>query len=188
MVAVVPPEKSRKSRGEWINAALDSLAEGGLDQVRVEPLAARLGVTKGSFYWHFPRREDLVEAMLDAWESAGTQAIIEEVDKDGGTAEDRLRRLWRRTTREKGLVVEMAIRDLARRDGAVLERVRRVDDRRVAYLRAQFLALGLDPAIAEARSLLVYSLLIGNRFIEASHGRTSRAKVLERAIGELLRH
>lgn len=184
----VATDKARKGRGDWINAALAALAAGGLEEVRVEPLASRLGVTKGSFYWHFERREDLVAAMLDAWERAGTQAIIDEVEARGGGAEERLRRLWRRTSGEDGLVVEMAIRDLARRDAGVLERVRRVDDRRVAYLRARFLELGLEPAVAEARSLLLYSLLIGNRFIEASHGRSTRARVIERALSDLLRH
>ncbi len=180
-------DKPRKNRADWINAALGALAEGGVECVRVEPIAERLGVTKGSFYWHFSRREDLLEAMLDAWERAGTDAIIEEVDARGGSAEDRLRRLWRRTSGEDGLEVEMAVRDLARRDPAVHARVRRVDDRRVAYLRGRFLELGLDPALAEARSLLVYSLLLGNHFIEASHGRLSRGRVIERALAEILR-
>jgi len=182
-----PKEKPRRGREDWVAAALDALTEGGLEQVRVEPLAARLGVTKGSFYWHFSRREDLVAAMLDFWEEAGTSAIIAEIGARGGTPEERLWALWRRTSRDPRLETEMAIRDLARRDRDVRARVRRVDDRRVAYLRALFLEVGLNAPSAEARSLLLYSLLLGNPFIEASHGRVSRARVLERAVGELLR-
>jgi AcrR family transcriptional regulator len=183
----MPKEKPRRGRAHWVEAALEALTEGGLELVRVEPLAVRLGVTKGSFYWHFSRREELVAAMLDAWEEAGTNAIIAEIDARGGGPEERLRALWRRTSGEPRLETEMAIRDLARRDPEVRERVRRVDDRRVAYLRALFLELGLDAPSAEARSLLLYSLLLGNPFIEASHGRTSRVRVLERAVAELLR-
>jgi AcrR family transcriptional regulator len=183
----MPKEKPRRGREDWVAAALQALTRGGLEQVRVEPLAARLGVTKGSFYWHFSRRADLIGAMLDAWENAGTDAIIAEIDARGGAPEERLWALWRRTSGDPRLETEMAIRDLARRDPDVRARLRRVDDRRVAYLRALFLELGLDAPSAEARSLLFYSLLLGNPFIEASHGRASRTRVLERAVGELVR-
>jgi AcrR family transcriptional regulator len=183
----MPKEKPRRGPGDWVRAGFEALTEGGLEQVRVEPLAVRLGVTKGSFYWHFARREDLIEAMLEAWEESGTNAIIAEIDAGGGTPEERLWALWRRTHGDERLETEMAIRDLARRDAEVRARVRRVDDRRVAYLRALFLELGLDAPSAEARSLLLYSLLLGNPFIEASHGKSSRARVLERAVAELVR-
>ena len=65
-----PSRRTRPTRldaAAWIAAAFDALADGGIDAVRVEPLAKALGITKGSFYWHFADRRALLDAMLDAW-------------------------------------------------------------------------------------------------------------------------
>src|SRR4029450_2004551 len=72
--------RTRLSRQDWADAALEAIAEGGLAAVAVVPLAERLGATKGSFYWHFPSREALIEAALAAWEQTTTSAGIGEVD------------------------------------------------------------------------------------------------------------
>ncbi len=179
----------RRSRDDWIRAATVALRDGGVDALRVEPLAVALGVTKGSFYWHFASRDALLEAVLDTWEEVGTGAIIVAVDAEAEDDPERsLRALWRRTHElSSEMRAELAIRDLAQRDEAVRDRVRRVDDRRMAYLRRQYRRLGLPAGLAEARAMLTYSLLFGNVLVEATHGRTSRARVLQRAIDDLLR-
>jgi AcrR family transcriptional regulator len=179
----------RRTREDWVHAALEVLRDDGLDGVRVERLAVRLGVTKGSFYWHFETREQLLTAALDRWVELGTEAIIQHVETLQAGAEAKLRELWRRTVHDanQDLRVELAIRDLGQRDTAVRERVRQVDERRMAYLCALFRELGLTPEHAQARSLTVYSLLIGNYFIAARHGRLTRARVLELATDELFR-
>jgi len=82
---------------------------------------------------------------------------------------------------------ELAIRELGQRDAAIHERVRHVDERRMEFLRGLFRGMGLSLSEAEVRSLLVYSLLIGDHFIAADHGRMSRAKVLSLALDDLLR-
>src|SRR5688572_23444507 len=71
----VPP-KQNLSAGTWAAAALDAMAAGGVDAVAVEPLARSLGVTKGSFYWHFANREALIKAALDLWEQRETVDVI----------------------------------------------------------------------------------------------------------------
>jgi len=178
---------ARRSREDWIRAATEALSEGGVDSVRVERLAKRLGVTKGSFYWHFGGRDDLMAAVLDAWEQRGTEAIIAAVDEEADDPELALRALWRRTHAMAPLMrSELALRDLAQRDPEVRERVRRVDQRRVGFLRKLFRRLGLPPALAEARTMATYSLLFGDVLIEATHGRTSRERVLENALDDLL--
>src|SRR3982751_5626655 len=90
--------KARLSAADWEQAALETLAESGLAAVAVEPLARRLGVTKGSFYWHFPTREALLKAALKRWENH-TEALFEEVEAIADPRE-RLRELFRRTGRE----------------------------------------------------------------------------------------
>ena len=82
--------------------------------------------------------------------------------------------------------VELAVRDWARRDPAVAPRVRRVDNRRMEYLRSLFAQLGLDADEVETRSLLVFSLFIGSYFIAAEHGGRSRSEVLVLALDRLL--
>lgn len=182
-------QSARRSREDWIRAALAVLRDEGIERVKVEPIAARLGVTKGSFYWHFASREALIEAALDTWVALGTESIIQAVAAGGDDAQTQLRSLWQRTLHDasEGLRTELAIRELGQRDPAVRERVRRVDERRMEFMRALFRKLGLSAAAAEARSFQIYSLLIGNYFIAAEHGRLSRAKVLALALEDLLR-
>jgi AcrR family transcriptional regulator len=177
----------RTPRAEWIRQGLRALAEGGPDAVRIEPLAKALGVTRGGFYWHFADRGALLEAMLDAWEQATTEEAAERLESGGGDAAARLRRLFALTS--PGVVqTDLAIRDWARHDEGVAERLRRIDNRRMDHLRALFGSLCADPGEVEARCLLAFSLLIGNHYIAADHGGRSRADVLELALGHLGAH
>ena len=75
---------TRTPRGRWIEEALRLLADGGPDAVRIEPLAKSLGVTRGGFYWHFEDRAALLREMLDTWERAATDEVIERVEHKGG--------------------------------------------------------------------------------------------------------
>jgi AcrR family transcriptional regulator len=173
---------TRTPRGRWVEEGLRALADGGPDAVRIEPLAQALGVTKGGFYWHFADRGALLGEVLDAWERANLEAVIERVERDGGDARARLRRLSALAfSHTEALRTDLAVRDWARRDPAVAERVRRVDNRRMEYLRGLFGAIDPDPEAVEARCLLVLTLWIGNHFLAADHEGRSRAEVLERA-------
>src|SRR5437660_5551983 len=67
---------------DWAEAALAAIARGGVDAVAVETVAAELGATKGSFYWHFKNRDALIQAALDLWEQRGTEAVIEEFERE----------------------------------------------------------------------------------------------------------
>jgi AcrR family transcriptional regulator len=176
----------RTPRGEWVAAALRALGSGGPDAVRIEALAASLGVTKGGFYWHFKNRQALIDEMLDAWERTAVDAAIERVESEPDTPpQDKFRQLV-------GLVpsldfdVELALRDWARRDVRVAERVRRVDNRRMDYMRSLFGEFSQGANDAEARSMLAFSLFIGSYFIAAEHGEKSREEVLQLAVERLL--
>ena len=83
---------TRTPRRSWIDQGLRALADGGPDAVRIEPLAKSLGVTRGGFYWHFADRDALLAEMLDTWERAATDEVIEQVERSGGDARTRLRR------------------------------------------------------------------------------------------------
>lgn len=175
---------TRTPRGKWIEQGLRALAAGGPDAVRIEPLAQALGVTRGGFYWHFDDRNALLEEMLDRWEQATTEEVAERLEREGGDVRVKLRRLLALTSTSV-LLTDLAVRDWARRDPAVAERLRRVDNRRMDHLRALFGTLCSDADDVEARCLLFFSLLIGNHSIAADHGPRSRADVLNLALTHL---
>jgi AcrR family transcriptional regulator len=177
----------RTPRGAWVHAALQALAAGGPDAVRIEALAVDLGVSKGGFYWHFADRQALLTEMLDSWEKAGTEDIIARVDSQPAEPRAKLQRLFELTSSPDGLAVELAVRDWSRRDRDVAERLRRVDNRRIGYIRSLFGQFCADENDVEVRSMLAYTLVIGSYFIAAQHGDKTRSQVLQLAIDRLLR-
>src|SRR5687767_13714680 len=121
---------ARTPRSTWIDEGLRVLAAGSPNSVRNESLARRLGVTNGGFYGYFDNRRALLDEMLDAWERAMIDEVIERVEGEGGDARAKLRRLFAlaSSSQARGLMrIELAVRDWARRDKTVAKRLRRVD-------------------------------------------------------------
>jgi AcrR family transcriptional regulator len=177
---------TRTPRTSWIQEGLRALGVGGPDAVRIEKLAQALGVTKGGFYWHFEDRPALLEEMLDAWERLVVDEVIERVESGGGDARAKLRRLSGLASSSRDLMkIELAVRDWARRDKAVAKRLRRIDNRRMEYMRSLFRAFCPDEDEVEVRCMLVFSVFIGNHFIAADHGARSRADVLKLVLRRL---
>lgn len=182
---------ARKTPPEaWVAAALTALAERGPDAIPIEALAASLGVTKGGFYGDFADRNALVERMLDTWERAVVDNVIYRIEHTDEDPRAKLRHLFHlagdHASAGHGLAVELAIRDWARRSPSVNTRLHRVDNRRMAYLRALFRQISIDDNDAEARSLLAFSLFVGNSLITAEHDGRSRREVVSFALDKLL--
>jgi len=178
----------RTPRQSWIEEGLRALGDGGPHAVRVEALATALGVSKGGFYWHFQNRPALLEEMLDRWEQLVVDEVIEQVESEGGDARDKLRRLFALATSsiDDLLKIELAIRDWGRRDKTVARRLRRVDNRRMDYMRSLFGEFCTDPDDVEARCVLAFSLYIGHHFIASDFRPRTRAEALELAATRLL--
>lgn len=172
----------RTPRASWIEEGLRALSTGGPQAVRVEALAQVLGVSKGGFYGYFDDRQALLEEMLDTWERRSTADVIERVEREGGDAKTKLRRAGALTFSDELLAIDLSVRDWARRDPAVAVRLRRVDNHRMNYLRAQFASFCTDADDVEARSTLAFALAIGNHFMAADHGVRSRTDALELAV------
>ncbi|WHT21367.1 TetR/AcrR family transcriptional regulator [Crossiella sp. CA-258035] len=155
------PAKIRKTRADWTTAALAALAEGGLAAVAIEPLAVRVGATKGSAYWHFANREALLVATLERWELEHTEAVIALAEQETDPAH-RLRLLFASVLdRPEGNAVELAL--LAAGDDPVIRPVLdRVTDRRIAYLSTLFAQCGFGKADARRRAVLAYSAYLGH--------------------------
>lgn len=150
----------RLDRVQWIDAALAALADGGLAAVAVEPLATGLRATKGSFYWHFANRADLVEATLRHWENVATAAPITELRAEPDPAA-RLRTLFDHVVRTRDTAaVELALLADAG-DPLVAATLRRVSQRRIAFLTECFRELGATPARARHRALAAYASYLG---------------------------
>lgn len=159
----VPPRK-RLSAQDWVEAACAALAEGGVTAVAVEPLATRLGTTKGSFYWHFAGRDDLLARSLEHWERTETDEVIALVEAQPDAAA-RLRTLlgvaMGGPRARAGASVELALQPAAEHPlvAPVLARVTR---RRLDYLTGLFGDLGFAPGEAARRSLLAYTAYLGH--------------------------
>lgn len=157
---------------DWVQTAYSAIAEGGVDAVAVEPLAKRLGVTKGSFYWHFKNRDALLEATLKRWEEEATEAVISAAELVADPRE-RLVGLAEEAFTGEGIVggvygrgvflgraFEQAVSDAA--DDRVVQPVlRRVTERRIDYLEECYRALEFPPDEARHRALLVYAAHVG---------------------------
>jgi len=123
--------------------------------------------------------------MLDSWEKAVAEDVIARVESRPADPRVKLQQLFELAP-TVDFAVELALRDWARRDSDVAERVRRVDNRRIEYLRSLFGQFCADENDVEARSMLAFSLFIGSYFIAAEHGDKTRSQVLQLAIDRLL--
>lgn len=171
----------RTPRQAWIDAGLSMLEHHGPDAVRVEALAAQLGVTRGGFYRQFRSRDELLEAMLDDWERRAVDDVREQVECEGGDPKRMIRRAGTLTFAEDLTPLDLAIRAWARRDPAVEARLRKVDNARMDYLRTLLRNSGVAPEDVEAVALLSFSMVIANRLIKAEHPGESRSDVLAHA-------
>lgn len=171
----------RTPREKWVEEGLRALAEGGVDAVRVEALAKALGVTKGGFYGYFPDRAALLTAMLDTWERESVDNVLDQIEREGGGVLDQFRLAGRLTFASDRIPIELAIRDWARRDSDVAERLRRVDNRRMQLSRDAISTFCTDPDEVEARCLLAFCLAIGRHLLAADHPARTRDQVVARA-------
>jgi AcrR family transcriptional regulator len=161
MVNIEPKvEKPRLSAEDWALAALDVIAEQGLAAVAVEPLARRLGVTKGSFYWHFPSREALLVAALQRWEKTEQEVVFGKMEAVSDPRL-RLRELFQVVAHEpKTHIIYSEL--LKALDHPVVKPVLgRVSTRRLEYLTASFRQAGLARQDAQNRARLAYAAYVG---------------------------
>ena len=154
-----------KTRDDWISAALAALAEGGIEAVKVERLAARLGVSKGSFYWHFKDRPALLAALLDLWDGNFTQQLIDEA-AGLPTPAARLRKvaeLALAATMEgvDSARAEAAVQAWATTDEAAAKRLRGVEEVRIDYIAGELEAAGMPGAQARSMGKALYMALLG---------------------------
>lgn len=167
-----PGPNTRLTREDWIAAAMDALIKKSIDGVRVEVLAEQLGITKGSFYSHFANRQELLDAVLESWQSTATTNVIARLDSGVKDAGLRLRALYRlshlKTADTPGGPLELAIRAWARRDQAVRKVLQGVDKARTHYIARLFEQIGYESFEARARAVLYYGYVAGRNILVQS--------------------
>jgi AcrR family transcriptional regulator len=180
--------KLQLTPADWIQAAAEILVDKSVDAVRVEVLSKNLGVTRGSFYWHFKDRDDLLRQLLVWWRDTATEQIIERFEKRNIKPRELLRDLLMLPFRGKAAQVaaatELAIRGWARRDDMARQYVDEVDSKRLSYIAQCFSALGFDIGEARLRAFALYSYEITESLL--SNQGTDKQKQEQRAFMERL--
>jgi len=164
-VAAKSERPTRLSALDWANAALDVIASEGVAAVAVEPLARRLGVTKGSFYWHFKDRQDLLDAVVEVWKEGRLRDIDKQTAITPGKELEQIHHVidvYSAVRNRKGISIELAVRDWARHDAKVNAVVEEVDSYRLECTRKLFVTLGIPDDEAHARSILVFAYVFGH--------------------------
>ncbi|WP_109477560.1 TetR/AcrR family transcriptional regulator [Paraburkholderia sp. C35] len=183
---VVQSGRGQFGPADWIRAAHRVLESRSIDAVRVEVLAKELGVTKGSFYWHFKDRDDLLQRMLTAWRDAATEQIIFRFESRGLSPRDLIRDLlalpFRGESAKEAAATELAIRAWARRDEAARNVLDEVDAKRLSYISECFRALGFSASEAKGRGFALYSYELSESLL--SNQGTAKQKDERRAFME----
>ena len=164
MENITKKPRTQLDRAAWVAGATEVLAEEGIAGLRVEVLAKRLKVTKGSFYWHFTDRRDLLMAVLAQWKEGRIRDIDKQSAMPAGNESEQLQQIidiYSANRNRKGISIELAVRDWARRDAQASAVVEEVDSYRLESARKLFVATGLSDSEAKSRSLLLYAYVFG---------------------------
>jgi len=156
-------------KDEWVRAAISMLAKDSVDALRIDELAAHLGVTKGSFYWHFDGRESLLNAVLETWRARTTSDIEAYIRHTSGTPSARINNLLRIGISPRpdvpGGPLELSLRDWARRDAKVKLIMDDVDRERISFLTQLYIEAGYAEEAAKDAALAQLAFTIGIRLI-----------------------
>ena len=167
----------------WIAAATDVLVDQGIDRVRVDLLAAQLSVTRGSFYWHFRDRDDLLRRVLQAWRDNATVQLTQRLAGAGTDPRRQLQDVISLPFRGRAAVraarIELAIRAWARRDDMARRAVDEADDSRIAYHAQIFEALGFAADEARLRAFVLYSYEVAESLLNRQG---TQAQKLQRSL------
>jgi len=174
-------ESEDNGTARWVDAGLAELAAGGIDRVRVEVVAERLGVTKGGFYRRFKDRRALLDAILDTWSQGRIAAIDQQLALGDATPGERLRsviKLFSERINAQGMAIELAIRQWARSDRAAAAVVARVDAYRLKNVESLYGKMGLCAGDARARAVLFYSFIFGQSLLFLDQAPYKRAGLI----------
>lgn len=164
------PARAAPTATLWLEAAMALLVDGGVDRIRVDVIARQLKLTRGSFYWHFKDRDELLSEVLKAWRHAATEQVTERFSRNNEDPRALIREVlslpFRGRSAQRAARIELAIRDWARRDATARQAVDEADAARVAYIAQCFSALGFGIAEARHRAGILYAYELGESLLQ----------------------
>lgn len=160
------PADKHSNKTAWLEAGFQMLAVGGIDSVRVDRISKKIGLTRGSFYWHFKSRSEFLDAMLELWQQKGTRDIIAMVEQQKLNPNKRISALLNLTIKSPGpqyggKFAEMAIRIWGSSHPKAAEVVKKVDSERVAFVHKLLLEMNMEAALASFLAEIIYNAYIG---------------------------
>ncbi len=166
------PRENRSSREDWLRMALTILRESGVDGIKITVIARRMGLTSGSFYWHFKNVQDLLDAVLDYWENHLTHHITEDALAFDGAPQDRILNLMCQVIEEDAALPDSAISVWAKSDANAQVVFDRTIRARFDFAGWMFQQAGFDPSEATIRGRLMVTSLLGEtaRDLKADKG------------------
>ena len=144
----------RVSKEAWLSAALEMLEGGGVEAVRIERLAARLGISKSGFYWHFKDRQALLKQLLDYWAHEYTEVVTTNPQLWRGDPRTRLAMTMKLIQEHDLAKYDLVVRAWAKHDPMAAAAVKKVTKNRLDYIRAIYSDMGLEGDELEMRAML----------------------------------
>lgn len=160
----------RLSRDDWLQRALEILADEGKNKLRIDPLVKRLGVTKGSFYWHFKNRSDFVQTLVEYWAVKFTEDVGAQITRLECGAEERLLALMMLITEKDLCKYTLAVMDWGQHEPLTLKRIQEVMDFQMSYVRGLFEEIGYtgDELEMRVQTMVFFHSMEYNRYSHLS--------------------
>ncbi|MCM2319206.1 MAG: TetR/AcrR family transcriptional regulator [Pseudomonas sp.] len=178
--------RSPLTREDWIHAAQRMLVKGGIDSVRVDTLAKELNITRGSFYYHFKSRDELLEGILSDWRARATEDVILQLRNTRNSPAEQLWHLlelpFHGNTAREAAATEIGIRGWARRDKQARQAIDEVDSHRLSYIEGLLMQAGCDETEARDRAHLIYAYQLSLSLVHSNDDPAERT----RRIGKIL--
>ncbi len=170
----------RLTRESWIICAFNTLYEEGVDQIRVERLAKKLKVTKGSFYWHFKDRSELLDALIEYWNREMTKTVLENARMFHGDPIQRIFSTLQDIITNEKTKYDPVVRAWANHDPKAKKIVEKVDKLRLSFLTELFADAGFSAEESEIRARMLYYYVLGEAYVTKKESKALRLKRIER--------
>lgn len=190
IITNIRARRSTRSRQDWIEAAIAALEVCGVEALRIDDLAENLGVTKGSFYYHFDTRDELLIGILEYWRLSMTREVESFILSSVGTPSGQIKRLIRIALAPRSNVpggpLELRLREWAHRNSKVAEIVKEVDGCRIAFLAQLYEKIGFSLKRAAILARIHMAHVIGMRILLEDHDKAEFDEAVEAATEFLL--
>ncbi|MEM7029591.1 MAG: TetR/AcrR family transcriptional regulator [Chloroflexota bacterium] len=177
--------KDRLSKEQWLDHGLKSLARDGFTVLKADKLAKSLGVSRGSFYWHFKNLADFHQAVLARWRDLTVNAVIEGLEQQPLAAPQKIKQLVI-IAGQGDSALENALRAWGTNSSQVKKTIEAIDQQRLGYLQSLFETIGVDKATAFARARIIYYAYLGQIMLGEQLAESQRNAVIDELVSVVI--